>query len=241
MTTKKGSRLDKIAFGFVRESEKMLGNNQIVPEPLTKLCMEFATEEDHAYFGIYDELHSTIDFKPSGSTCCAKDKHHDHPSQELKGNMVSDPTADVVFLSQTGFSKGVHEIVIESVKSHPNDKIGICQNVKPSQLYGLGKIYLYDQVFGERYYWWQHTRKIWTQSTHHKEVENRLKWRDGDIIKMILDCDNWTLAYTLNDEVAVHPFKIKPDITYYPVVTNGDTRCSYRHILPASCTCADRM
>ena len=54
MTTKKGSRLDKIAFGFVRESEKMLGNNQIVPEPLTKLCMEFATEEDHAYFGIYD-------------------------------------------------------------------------------------------------------------------------------------------------------------------------------------------
>jgi len=244
MTTKKGSRLDKIAFGFVRQSEKLLDSNMFVPEPLTRLCMQFATEEEHAYFGIYDELHSNIEFQPSKPRCSSKsckNKHHDHPSQVLTGNGQSDPTADVAFLSQVGFNSGVHEIVMESIKSHPNDKIGICQNVNPEQLDGLGKIYLYDAVFGERYYWWQHTRKIWTQSTHHKEVEKRIKWKDGDIIKMVLDCDNWTLAYTLNDEVVVKPFKITPNITYYPVLTNGDTRCQYRHILPASCTCADRM
>lgn len=57
MTTKKGSRLDKIAFGFVRQSEKLLDSNMFVPEPLTRLCMQFATEEEHAYFGIYDVCH----------------------------------------------------------------------------------------------------------------------------------------------------------------------------------------
>lgn len=241
MTTKRGSRLDKLMFGFVRESETALESNKFVPEPLTRLFMEFATEEEHAYFGIYDDLHSSIAFKAAKSTHSASGHVHHRPTQQLKGNHVSDPTADVMFLSTNGFSSGVHVIEIKSIKSHPNDKIGICQNVEPHRLPGLGRIYLYDAVFGERYYWWQHTRKIWTQSTHHKEVEKRMKWRDGDTIKMILDCDNWTLAYSLNDEIAVKPFSITPHITYYPVLTNGDTRCSYEHILPASCTCADRM
>ena len=237
MTTKKGSHLDKIVSGYIRESEKLLQNHKtiirIIPEIVSHLCMTYAVEnKEHTYFGIYDDWHSSIE---SNSSNLFPNEKCEYPYQELKGkkNTKESKNVDVVYLSQTGFSSGVHEIVIKCINLHPNDKIGICQYAEPD-IKNLGKIFLYNYRFGQRYYWWNHTLLVWRRAEHYQKIENCKVWQTGDIIKMILDCDNWTLSYMLNDKVIVKSLKIAPNITYYHVVTHGDTKCQYRHILPES-------
>ena len=111
--------------------------------------------------------------------------------------------------------------------------VGIVENVKVDTLDNLGRIYLYNGVFGTRYYWWKHTRNVWSQASYGKDVDDKVQWGNGDIVKMRVDCKNWTLQYFLNDKKVVDPIPIQENKTYYAVVTNGDTRCEYHHILPS--------
>ena len=85
------------------------------------------------------------------------------------------------------------ECVKSHVKSHPNDKFGICQQSDTAKLTDFGRIYLYNAVFERRYFWWLHTRKIWAQSSHHKAIDNGVKWKARDVVSMRVDCDAWTL------------------------------------------------
>ena len=225
--------LELLTFGFVREIEQQMQrrhNSSIVPVPLMWICVEFGKEARHAWFGIFDELHSAIDFKThesEGTVDC----------QLLTGKGAQNVSADIVFLSNIGFRRGVHEVSMQCVCSHPNDKFGIVQNIDTDTLTDFGRIYLYNPVFERRYFWWLHTRKIWAQSSHHKAIENGLKWKAGDIVSMRVDCNAWTLQYSLNGLPVVKAFPIEENVTYYPVLTNGNANCTYHHLLPAACTC----
>ena len=60
---------------------------------------------------------------------------------------------------------------------------------------------------------------------------------------MRIDCEKWTLQFwvqranTTEFLQVTDAFPITENITYHPVVTHGDTRCRYMHILPDDCAC----
>jgi len=151
--------------------------------------------------------------------------------QTLKGNGYSGSTQE--------FSDGVHQITMRCIRSHPNDKFGIVENVNVDTLTDLGRIYLYNPVFKTRYYWWKHTHNIWRGSNYFKKIDN-LQWKNGDTIKMIIDCEKWTCQFLHtpaneeNEAIVLAPFPIKPNIKYFPILSQGDTKSEYRHIFPKS-------
>ena len=228
---KNGIQLELLTFGFIRDAEQQF-KRILVPRDVKRICVAFGAEWRHAWFSVFDEIKSVIQLKVD--TINKALVHY----QVLKGNGFSGSTQDIMYLSSTGFSCGVHEITMHCVKSHPNDKFGIVENTNVDTLTGLGKIYLYNPVFGNRYYWWKHTHNVWKGSNYHKKIEE-IAWRNGDTIRMRLDCEKWTLQFfhkaENQEEVAVvDPFPIKANIKYFPVLTNGDTKSEYHHILPPS-------
>ena len=138
-----GQSLELLTFGFVRKIEQQM--QRFVPVPLTRICVDFGKEAPHAWFGIFDELHSAIEFKAHDSEGAAD-------CQALSGKGSQNVSADIVFLSNVGFRRGVHEVRIECVKSHPNDKFGICQQSDTAKLTDFGRIYMYNAVFERRYF-----------------------------------------------------------------------------------------
>eukprot|EP01084_Bolivina_argentea_P308731 533937_1 len=222
---KNGLDLEKLTFGFIRriiryiETNSVTSNYSNMPEPIMRISVEYGVEFCRAFFGIYDELRSTIE--------CNKEY------QLLKGNTSHYVAADIIYLSIVGFEQGIHEIVMKCISSHPNDKFGICENVNIKKLckHDFGRIYLYNEVFGERYYWWKHTNYVWGKANSYKNVQHNMQWGNGDTIKMIVNCNHWTVQFFKNNEKVIDACPIKKNVKYYPVMATGDIKGVYQHVL----------
>ena len=142
----RSTKVEQLTFGFIREIEQTLNTAVIVPAAITMICIEYGITL-FAWFGVYDAMRSAIAFG-----------HHKEQKysqyQVLKGLPSTSVAADIIFVSKTGFNEGVHDITMQCIRSHPNDKFGIVENGNVGTLTNFGRIYLYNEVFKQRYYWW---------------------------------------------------------------------------------------
>eukprot|EP01084_Bolivina_argentea_P174336 302003_1 len=157
--------------------------------------------------------------------------------QLLQGKNTNDFTTDIIFISEIQIYIGVHELIFQCIKTHPNDKIGIiCFPHHPNEeidlnklkTQQLGKIYLYNDAFGKHtYYWWRHTKNI---RSHNKRIrlQGIAKWDVGSVIKMIIDCNNWSLKYYHN-QCSSQVISIDKNVKYYAVLAMGDAHSMYRY------------
>ena len=146
--------------------------------------------------------------------------------QVLKGTGIGG--TDIVFLSEIAINSGVHELMFQCIKKHPNDKIGIISEGDLDILKekGIGSKYLYNPMFGKyRYFWWCHTKaaRVFDGRATGQRItlQGIGSWEAGDYIGMIVDCDKWTIQFKLDDGKS-QLFDIQPETKYYAVLTMGD-------------------
>ena len=118
-----------------------------------------------------------------------------------------------------GYNKGYHEWKIKCINhSGSFQAIGGHNDYKQivnyeSAWFGSGKTITY--------HWYGYDQcKIYSDTESEcKEVEKIEEgWISGDILTVILDCNNWTMYFRKNDKRICKTFDIQPNITYYPAI-----------------------
>ena len=73
---------------------------------------------------------------------------------------------------------------------------------------------IYSNIFGESLYlWWSHIGKI----RYHDgriQLQGVKSWNNGSNIKMIVDCNKWTLQFELEAD-KFQAINIEPNVEYY--------------------------
>mmetsp|Transcript_59128 Transcript_59128/g.97744 ORF Transcript_59128/g.97744 Transcript_59128/m.97744 type:complete len:256 (+) Transcript_59128:30-797(+) len=224
--------LGKLVFGFLRKIETTCTYSMPMPSEIKCICVDYSVEKYATFFTIYDAARSTIDE--------VKDNTHPH-HQILKGLKVgSHARGDIIFLSPIELNEGIHFVTVKCVKGHPNDKFGLVENADLETLPDFGKLYLYDAAFKNKFYWWRHTKQIWTEKfdqdgEHNSKnfaTKDGKQWEHGDVLKMRIDCEQWKVEFFRND-ASVQEVDIEPQKTYYAALSNGSNGCEYHHLLDA--------
>eukprot|EP01083_Nonionella_stella_P147662 466317_1 len=132
-----------------------------------------------------------------------------------------------------GYNSGYHVWKIKCIQSdmRSNQAIGVWSDYEDafSPLCWFG-----NNARSHNYFWHGYNRYGIFSVVNN--VENRIEsiivdgWTSGDVLTVILDCDNWTMCFQKNDEDACVPFNIAPDITYYPAFVCTGHNDHYRAI-----------
>jgi tripartite motif-containing protein 9/67 len=121
---------------------------------------------------------------------------------------------DRVVLGSVGFSKDVHywEITIDRYDNQPDPSFGVAR-------YDVSK----DQIIGKDQKSWSmyiDSKRSWFihNGKHLNRIDNQGGIQQGSIIGVLLDLNNFTLSYFLNDELhgGCVAFSKLPKGVYYP-------------------------
>ena len=222
-------KAEELTFGYLRRIEKEQRSRNIIPKEISALCFKYLHDAT-AYFGICDLSCSKIELihSKSNKTICP---YIIYQKLSGKGKLHFHKATDIIFLSVKGFDCGIHDFNFQCISSHPNDKIGIVEVIDIDKLKkaNFGKICLYDNVFGYRYYWWKHTHYIWRNDQNYLSTINHKQWKANDFIKMQLNCEKWTIQFFVNGIKVTNPVNIHPKTKYYPAIALGLNSSVYNY------------
>ncbi len=82
-----------------------------------------------------------------------------------------------------------------------------------------GHVYIYNNTYkGNSYFYYGSGTSLGQYvngTANHSLVSNIPKWKKGETVTVLLDCDRWKLAFW-NEETKLGVIDILPNVTYYP-------------------------
>ena len=134
-----------------------------------------------------------------------------------------------------GYSFGIHKWKIKLIKPKPSDWVGVISNVglfKKQHLdiftdKGWSVAYL---LLGGRY-----LRSVngdyvgWNKKFKDHNDGYLPIWKKGDLVGVELDCDNWRMSMSVNEQ-KIKTLWIKPYVTYYVAIGSVNNQSQYQLI-----------
>merc|ERR1712129_690864 len=180
----------------------------------------FKISEEHIAFNIFDShFISVLDDGMISGNGSKKGKH---------ARMVC---------ADKGFDAGIHEWTMQCVEydnavnyGNASHAIGILTTPLIAK---QGSHWVNDTEIKYAYYWNSHRRTIYGSIGGEYIYENNVNdgWKEGDVIRILLDCIRWTIQFSKNDKIInSEPYKVKPNQMYYPLIVMRSHNDKYKCI-----------
>ena len=145
------------------------------------------------------------------------------------GPKDEDATRSFAAYSKQGLARNPGESMYEwrfkCIKDGWNDMIGIISC--------LDDIHIINYPFESKYdsYVWWKGEQVYNRTEQYDDLKGR--WRAGDTIKLILDCDRWILTFLKNDQLfnTVKLMNKNDESVFYPIIFARDGYAKYEHIV----------
>lgn len=225
--------INRFMDGYLHSMEQIL--HQIIPLDIKQICIAYISAAK-SYFTIYNEEYSELrtvnNNDASDHIHCSISRTNMNPFESIQ-ILKSKPFAGYViikFISTMAMESGVHQLSFNCIRMHPNDMLGIISECDLNKLRNvhnnLHRSSLYHELFGQyRYLWWNHTGKVRYHGGRIQLVGIK-SWRNTDNIRMIVDCDKWTLQFEL-DTGKSQPIDIEPGVKYYAALQTVSSGAYY--------------
>mmetsp|Transcript_40460 Transcript_40460/g.66456 ORF Transcript_40460/g.66456 Transcript_40460/m.66456 type:complete len:406 (+) Transcript_40460:35-1252(+) len=153
-------------------------------------------------------------------------------------------TDSLYIISSNGFSTGKHEWELKTVKTGDLvDEIGVCSNwgnlvvegngisdMGSSQL-GARAVYANDHSSGVAFHDAYDNDNVLTYDKKFKKKlgngASEFVWGKGDVIKVVLNCNKWSIKFYINNKQVGKSVSLTPELTYYPILCAYGS-CSYQ-------------
>lgn len=125
-----------------------------------------------------------------------------------------------VFGCTIGFQSGIHEVRVKCIR--PGfERIGIVSELSQCE---SEKGWIEESK--DSYYYYNY---MGIYGNNVIKVPTNIAWEKGDIIKVIINCDNWNISFYYNKECLAKETTITPDKCYYFVIAAHPSKaCSYQ-------------
>ena len=141
--------------------------------------------------------------------------------------------------SSFGIRYGIHEFKVEIIKAGP-DIIGITTDIE--KFIDKDRQWLYDSAsaiksasgcswYGSK----QYSSTIFVYKDGKNSANTKLSagiacWKAGDILKLIVNCEQWNMSFYKNDELMAADISIQPNMTYHVMMNLNTHGCEYKFI-----------
>ena len=147
--------------------------------------------------------------------------------------MINKVNDKVLILSTHGFNKGYHEWSVEILKSDIyQQEIGVVSvgdeeilsemvldtksGVNGTKSLGARAIYGNELCTNTSYYASYNDNN---KQRCYKDLQSKIGWCQGDIIRVCLDLEQWKMKFFLNDKRVRKAISLQPFKTYYPIIS----------------------
>ncbi len=123
--------------------------------------------------------------------------------------------------SSKGFDRGIHEVSVKMHKKCDNNCLGLCTKINTLNIEKSTEWIGCLAVEGFSTYT---DLGILSASANSILPGNRIlkgKWKgfkEGDVVKMIINCENWSTEYFVNDKFQVRVSMVVENVKYYPIM-----------------------
>ena len=130
--------------------------------------------------------------------------------------------------SKTGYNSGVHEWTIKIIKTAENAAIGIVSTKKCFE-----DSFSDDALNNGIYCIQSNEGKLELSSRAYRKINTNIQredcgWRQGDIVTIKLDCNEWKVGFKVSDDVNVNAFPISKNLKYYMFVRIASNYTEYQ-------------
>eukprot|EP01084_Bolivina_argentea_P011543 21567_1 len=132
----------------------------------------------------------------------------------------------IVITSSIGWNNGINEWRIKAIKAGYYDVFGIVPNESRDAIKTLSDLSKTPNTY---YY----TNGCAIESgknsvKKYKMRQNIPRFFDKAVISIVLNCEQWSIKFLLNNTLMKKELKITPDITYHPVVVSAYNYTNYK-------------
>eukprot|EP01084_Bolivina_argentea_P087704 158404_1 len=215
----KVNRRELLTFGYVRNMQNSMDDTVIIPDAITRLCLQYCT---------LTMIYFTTSYAFNDNRKIITDEIEG--SQQLRAGIHVD--GNILFYSKDPFlrneSNNIYEWHFKCYNSHGNDKIGIISTI--DKVDSESMIYR-DVVFGDTFFWWN-ANNVW-KGGKQLPIKKTETWKNKDIISVKLDVINWTLEYAKNNKKMFDQsisLDVNENAKFYACITFGNQYSKYDNV-----------